>query len=344
MTRFSVFAVGLLYLPCCLQVNGARHCPGENGDQNGELILQISDSKISTVAKVIASKDRRMLVIDKGGDFSAPCSYSWWMNHEVQGTVVCKESAQKSFLQTRGPLQECPICTPKVNDMVAANGYFKSMAALCTLTPDGQLRSADRVLIIGLGAGVLPTWLVTRTNSMVDVVDISDAVVKVSPCFGVQAGPRLAMHVADGRHFLSTTEVSYNSIVVDAFDNAAMMPPCLRSVEFFQLVAQRLTKDGVLLLNLLKCGTEQDVSSCGSFQNSVIASVQQVFSKTYLAQASGSSGSQSVLVAKKQEASQDEVLGVPPDDVQAWFKTAAVEEIGKIRNADAFRDSDQHAC
>jgi hypothetical protein len=325
----------------------AAGCEDADGPQDARLLYQVSDPKISVVAKVIARDNERMLVLGNGSDLSEPCSYDWWMNHEVQGKIECEEALpnnnQKSFLQVHARADgSCPHCTPKVDASFGGGvGIYQSMLALSKLTPDGKPRHLNRALVIGLGAGVLPSWLAARTDATLDVVDIAQSVVDVAPCFGVQEGPHLSLHVADGRRFLSdAAAASYDTIVVDAFDSAASMPPHMRSVEFFQLVASRLSENGVLLLNLLKCGSDQDGAGCGTFQQSVVASVQQAFAKTYLGQAPGAVGSQALMVAEKSEepSSAGGGLAEPSDEVRAWFKAAQIKELGQDKDASAFHD------
>jgi len=306
-------------------------------DCTQNVVYQAHDPNLDTVVKVIARDSERLLILGNGTDYTSPCDtgLSWWLSHEVQGTATCKDSsgaAPASFLQTRRSDDGCPPCTPKVDSM---GGYFKSVAALSVLTSDGRARKPRRVLVIGLGAGLLPSWLLANTEAEVDVVDINQAVVDASPCFGLRAGGNLALYADDGRKFLANAaDATYDTIIVDAFDGSASMPMCMRSVEFFKLAAGKLTKRGVLLLNLLTCGSDKDAGSCGPFRDSVVAAVQQSFSTTYDAQAPGSLGSQSVLLAKKHDDGPEESAGTMPSEVaQGWFKEAGVVEVAQL-NAD----------
>lgn len=310
---------------------------GSADDCGQRLVYQVRDPRVDVVAKVVARGPRRQLVLANGSDFTAPCSGGtlggWWLEHEVQGTVLCEEAhagAPGTFLQSRRAPAGCPPCAPQVDATVARNGYFSSLAALCVLTAEGQPRRPARVLVIGLGAGVLPSWLAAHTDAAVDVVDVAQAVLDVSPCFGVEAGPRLALHAADGRRFLAgATAAAYDTIVVDAFDGSAAMPPCLRSVEFFELAAAKLGDGGVLLLNLLTCASDRGGGEdCGRFSASVVASAQQAFPVTYLAEAPGAMGSQAVLLARKRGTGIEDSGGrAPGGAVRGWFKAAAVRKL-----------------
>lgn len=305
------------------------------GDPSLSMPSQAKDSRLDLVAKVVARDSTRMLVLAGGNDLSKPCSYDWWMSHEVQGTAECldaNKTAPPSFLQLRSrEAGQCPPCVPDVSKL---HGYFQTMAALSVLDLEAERRRTGHVLVIGLGAGLLPAWYEARTNASVQVVDYSDAVVKQSQCFGVTEGPRLSLHVDDGRKFLAEQpEASYDTLVVDAFDAHASMPVCMRSVEFFKLVASRLTDEGILLLNLLTCGTDQDPTTCGKFRNSVVASVQAAFPTTYTAKAPGTFGSQSVLMARRTGSSRpspEAISDAALAEAQGWYQQAELQEMKRL--------------
>lgn len=330
------------YLRTCsaAQPHAVEPCK-DHGEGDPVVLSQSYDDQVNIVAKVLLSGGDRLLVISAGQDFSSPCSYDWWMDHEVQGTITCEENGTaplaKSFLQLQqsrrlsSDAAGCTACTPRLGEL---HGYFQTMAALSVLDVQGQPRSIGRTAVIGLGAGLLPSWYAARTEASVDVVDYSSAVVSVASCFGVVAGPKLALHVQDGRQFLADAqEGAYETMVVDAFDTHASMPVCMRSTEFFKLAASRLTGSGVLLLNLLTCASDDDQKSCGKFRNAVVASVQAVFPHTYLAEAPGAMNSQRVLLARKTEDSErdaPEPTGEAAKETAAWFKEAQVQKLDQL--------------
>ncbi len=102
------------------------------------------------------------------------------------------------------------------------------------------------------GAGIGPRQLVAfHPDVRVDVVDPDAALLEVArACFGLAAGPRLRVEVADGRAVLERDDGrSWDLIVIDAF-GAGFYPASLASVEAFRLARGRLRPGGVLAVNL----------------------------------------------------------------------------------------------
>jgi predicted membrane-bound spermidine synthase len=108
-----------------------------------------------------------------------------------------------------------------------------------------------RVLIVGLGGGTGAKQL-TRAydDAVVDVVEIDPLVVDVAErFFAVQPGPRLRIHVSDGRTFLRRSAETWDLIVIDAYTTSRYgdtIPPHLTTREFFAEAAGHLSDGGVL--------------------------------------------------------------------------------------------------
>jgi spermidine synthase len=110
----------------------------------------------------------------------------------------------------------------------------------------------DRVLFIGGGGFSAPKGYLQRYgNATVDVVELDPAVVRVArEHFGVSDSPRLNVHVGDGREFLEETDRSYDVVVLDAY-RKDRVPMHMTTVEFFELVHDRLGEDGTLVANVI---------------------------------------------------------------------------------------------
>jgi spermidine synthase len=107
--------------------------------------------------------------------------------------------------------------------------------------------SAQDVLMIGCGGGTLGTML-AKTRRRVTVVDINpDSFALAREYFSLPA--EVTCHVDDGLLFLKHHEKAFDAIVIDAFTDGRV-PQHLCSIEFFQLVRQRLTRSGCLFLNV----------------------------------------------------------------------------------------------
>lgn len=124
-------------------------------------------------------------------------------------------------------------------------------------------------LVIGLGAGVVPTAL-QALGVATDVVDIDPAVVDVARrWFGFD--PRGEVHVDDARYFLARAGRRYDIVVLDVF-NGDTTPGHLLSVEALRLARSRLSDGGVLATNLVG-----GVGANATMTAAVVATLRAVF-------------------------------------------------------------------
>lgn len=126
--------------------------------------------------------------------------------------------------------------------------YTKMMMGALYLNPDPR-----KILIIGLGGGVLPTALARMfPAARIDIVEIDPAVVKVArQFFGFDPSQQVQMFEEDGRVFVKRAGKSgrqYDLIMLDAFDHE-YIPEHLLTQEFLFEVKALLTTDGVLAAN-----------------------------------------------------------------------------------------------
>jgi len=109
-------------------------------------------------------------------------------------------------------------------------------------------------LVVGLGAGFIPSWYSAR-GIRTDVVDIDPLIPQLArDYFGFATSGDVV--VADARHFLLTTPRQYDYIILDAY-NGDLMPHHLISREMFTLIAQHLRPGGVLGVNFIGSVGEQ---------------------------------------------------------------------------------------
>lgn len=129
-------------------------------------------------------------------------------------------------------------------------------------------------LVIGLGAGFIPRWYAAR-GVRTEVVDIDPEVVNLARKY-FRFPAEIPVHVQDARHFLASSVKNFDYILLDVF-NGDTTPAHLLSVEAMRLLAQRLSSQGVLAVNL-----------AGSLQHenfmttSVIRTLQTVFDQVQL--------------------------------------------------------------
>jgi spermidine synthase len=109
-----------------------------------------------------------------------------------------------------------------------------------------------RVLVLGLGGGVISTYLGRfLPDATVDTVELDPGVIDVAKkYFGVRETRKSRLFESDGRVFLNRHTEPYDLIIVDAF-TGSYIPFHLMTKEFYQLVRDRLAPHGVAAFNII---------------------------------------------------------------------------------------------
>ncbi len=109
-----------------------------------------------------------------------------------------------------------------------------------------------RALFVGMGGGTAPArFYHDYPDLRIDVVEIDPGVVATARrFFALPAGPRLAVHVQDGRLWIRRTADRYDLIVLDAY-LIDTIPFHLATREFYVEAAGRLTPGGVVASNVI---------------------------------------------------------------------------------------------
>jgi spermidine synthase len=107
-------------------------------------------------------------------------------------------------------------------------------------------------LIVGLGGGSTAGALSRHARLEVDVVELSDTVVRAADFFrrtnfDVLRRPNVHLRVDDGRNYLATTRRRYDIITADTIQPVRAGAANLYSAEYFTLVRDALNDDGLAL-------------------------------------------------------------------------------------------------
>jgi spermidine synthase len=136
-----------------------------------------------------------------------------------------------------------------------------------------QMNSA---LFIGAGAFGMPERISRDfPKAEVDVAEIDPSVVNVGRrFFKLDDHPRVHAFADDARHYLYTQkDKRYDFIFGDAYNGDRAIPVHLASQEFFQLVHDRLTPNGVFLMNAITAVQGKKAELLAG----MIATLQKVF-------------------------------------------------------------------
>lgn len=126
--------------------------------------------------------------------------------------------------------------------------YF--LAAPFFYPPETEPWQLGRVGLVGLAAGTISKqYSMVFGGVPIDGWEIDPRIIEVGEHYFDMTEPNLNAISADGRWGLEQSEHRYDVIAIDAY-RPPYIPWHLTTVEFFQLVADRLTSDGVLVINV----------------------------------------------------------------------------------------------
>ena len=112
----------------------------------------------------------------------------------------------------------------------------------------------DNALFIGAGAFGMPEQVSRQyPQATVDVVEIDPNVIETGhKFFKLGEFPRVQAHASDARRYLDQSDgKKWDFIFGDAYNGIRQIPVHLASKEFFQLVHERLTPQGIFLMNVI---------------------------------------------------------------------------------------------
>jgi len=190
--------------------------------------------------------------------------------------------------------------------------------------------NAKDVLFVGGGGFSGPkNFLSMYSDVHIDVVEIDPDVISAARDYfslPVDNGSKLMIYNDDARNFLSKTEKKYDLIILDAFSKN-YVPFHLMTLEYFQLLGERLTSDGVIISNNIgsMAGDRSDIV------RAVYKTISQVFPSVYVFPTEHNSRNLQniMLVAMKTptEYSKDELrqLGSNNDNNNHNFSTALAD-------------------
>ncbi len=137
-----------------------------------------------------------------------------------------------------------------------------------------------RAAFLGGGAYTMPEKLLEAyPESVVDVIEIDPRVVEVGRTFfHIDEYPRMNVMTEDARYYLRRSNNRYDLIFGDVYSDEHYVPAHLLTVEFFALVADRLSSRGVYMMNLASAlvGEKSDLF------RSVMKSLNHVFEHVYV--------------------------------------------------------------
>jgi len=152
--------------------------------------------------------------------------------------------------------------------------YSKYVSLGFAFRPD-----AKKALVVGLGGGSVPKkWQKEFPALDMDVAEIDPEVVQIAKkYFSFQESGNLRAHAQDGRLFLTRSAQRYDVILLDAYFKDSI-PFHLTTKEFFGVTNQKLTPNGVVVMNIIGAVT----GPAGKITRSVAKTLRGIFPQVYV--------------------------------------------------------------
>jgi spermidine synthase len=146
---------------------------------------------------------------------------------------------------------------------------------------------AKNILMLGLGGGSTQKAMAHyHPEVTMETVEIDPMVAQVAKdYFSYIIGPKQKLNLLDGRQFLVRSKDKYDAILLDAYTQGrygASIPPHLITKEFFQIVKDHLTPNGVLAYNVITILKGYNTSDIVA---SVYHTLKEVFPQVYVFEA-----------------------------------------------------------
>lgn len=216
--------------------------------------------------------------------FGSSDSFAFWekdLTYEgesIYNYLQVKENEEKVYLSTNVlfGVQSVYVKEERLTGMY----YDYAMAAplMAGLSEKDDLN----ILILGMGTGTYATQCGRYFDDVVCTgVEIDEKITKLARQY-FELNENVKVTTYDGRAYLNAIDEKYDVIMVDAYQDITI-PFQMSSVEFFTLVKEHLTPDGVMVVNMNMRG-----SSEGNINQYLSDTISQVFGEVYTVDATGS--------------------------------------------------------
>lgn len=161
-------------------------------------------------------------------------------------------------------------------------GMYYDYALAAPLMANVLQKEETRALILGNGTGTFASQCNRYFDNMtIEGVEIDEKITGLAKeYFHLPDDIRVITY--DGRAYLNADKEKYDVIMVDAYQDITI-PFQMSSIEFFTLVREHLTDDGVMVVNMNMRGQEE-----GNINQYLADTISNVFTEVYTADVSGS--------------------------------------------------------
>lgn len=159
-------------------------------------------------------------------------------------------------------------------------GMYYDYACAAPLMADVNSKENPKMLVLGMGTGTYARQCRKYFPKMsAKGVEIDEDIINLSREY-FDLPKDIEVITYDGRAYLNADKEKYDVIMVDAYQDITI-PFQMSSVEFFRLVADHLTENGVMVVNM-NMQTDEPDNICDYLEDTI----SQVFPNVYLAKVS----------------------------------------------------------
>ncbi|WP_026662019.1 spermidine synthase [Butyrivibrio proteoclasticus] len=297
---FLIFAGILLALSILYFVSPSReqHDGNEAGPKSdheqGDKSLPSGHDRVresSVVAKVITS----VLIFALCCVFGHNGSFAFWEKNltfegeSVYNYLQVKETPNSMILSTNVMFGVQSILV-KDGSLTGMYYDYALAAPYMANTKIRQQANGEKidVLILGMGSGTYATQLSRYFDNVnVEGVEIDDKITDLAhKYFELPESTQVTTY--DGRAFLNAVDKKYDVIMVDAYQDITI-PFQMSSQEFFTLVKDHLTEQGVMVVNMNMYSEDSNISSGDTTINTYLAdTISSVFDQVMIVDVKGS--------------------------------------------------------
>ena len=131
-------------------------------------------------------------------------------------SIEVVETQQTVYLQFDGGLKQSSF--KKKNPKELQKPYSKHMVKVLDLWNLDHDSDPKDILVLGLGGGIIPTWLYDNTNANIDVVEIVPELKEISETyFNMPVDDRLNIIIEDCNEYMPKCDKKYDIIFVDVY-------------------------------------------------------------------------------------------------------------------------------
>lgn len=195
-------------------------------------------------------------------------------------------------------------------------------------TQDFSPEDMESLLVIGLAAGTIPRQhLAVYEDLPITGIEIDPGIIEAGAQFfdmNETEMPTLTTYAEDGRYMLNQLDQQYTVIGIDAY-RPPYIPWHMTTVEFFREVRDKLTEDGVMVINVGRTSTDRRLV------DALTNTISYVFPSIHAIDVPYSFNT--ILVATRQPTSDDnlaENLATLPTEAHPMLRQILTDSVGAI--------------